>query len=115
METLSHHFLLELYKLDFSLLNDVKTIESLLLNSIEGSGATYVNHFFHQFSPQGVSGVIVIAESHLSIHTWPEQGYAALDVFTCGELKIGKTIVNNILNLFNIKEYNVQYIERGKL
>ncbi len=48
-------------------------------------GATIVNSVFHTFNPHGVSGVVVIAESHLAIHTWPEYGYAAVDVFTCGD------------------------------
>lgn len=113
MTTLSHHFLLELHDIDFNILDNKEEIESHLLTSIEGSGATYVNHFFHQFSPQGVSGAIIIAESHISIHTWPEHGYAALDVFTCGEKMMGDKIVENILNVFRCTKHNIRYIERG--
>lgn len=113
MTTSSHHFLLELHDINFEILNSSELIEEYLLKSLEGSGATYVNHFFHKFSPQGVSGAIIIAESHISIHTWPEHGYAALDVFTCGEKIMGDKIVENILDLFGRSKYSLKYIERG--
>ncbi len=113
MDTTSHHYLIELRDVDSPLLDNKEQIETLLLRSIDGSGATYINHYFHKFSPQGVSGVIVIAESHLSIHTWPEHGYAALDVFTCGEKSIGETIVGQILAQFNDPTAEIKYIHRG--
>ena len=56
-----------------------------MLNAAEETGATIIGEIFHQFSPQGVTGVVAIAESHLCIHTWPEYGYAAVDIFTCGD------------------------------
>ncbi len=65
------------------MLDNQPLIRTTLLKVAELAGATVVNDCFHRFSPQGVSGVVVIAESHLSIHTWPECGYAALDFFTC--------------------------------
>ena len=113
LTTSSHHFLLELHTVHFDILNNPYLIEKILLESLQGSGATYVNHFFHKFSPQGVSGAIIIAESHISIHTWPEHGYAALDVFTCGEKIMGDKIVDNILNLFGECKHHLKYIERG--
>lgn len=113
MTTSSHHFLLELHDIEFDVLDNQTVIEEFLLKSLEGSGATHMNHFFHKFTPQGVSGVIIIAESHISIHTWPEHGYAALDVFTCGSKIMGDRIVDNILNLFGRNRYHLQYIERG--
>jgi len=54
-----------------------------MLAAAKESGATILGESFHQFSPQGVSGVIIIAESHLTVHTWPEHGYAGADIFTC--------------------------------
>jgi S-adenosylmethionine decarboxylase len=113
LDTISHHYLIELQNVDADILNDKDKIEKILLRSIEGSGATYINHYFHKFSPQGVSGVIVIAESHLSIHTWPERAYAALDVFTCGDKSIGETIVGQILAQFNNPISQINYIQRG--
>ena len=65
-------------------LNDVAGLETCFRNCAVEGGATLVSSHFHHFSPQGVSGVVVIAESHVTVHTWPEHGYAALDVFTCG-------------------------------
>jgi S-adenosylmethionine decarboxylase proenzyme len=85
MEALGHHILVELYCCNAEKLNDVGFIESSMLAAAEASQATIISHNFHTFSPHGVSGVIIIAESHISIHTWPEYDYAAVDIFTCGD------------------------------
>jgi S-adenosylmethionine decarboxylase len=113
LETTSHHFLIELRSVSKSLLDDLNKIETIFLDSLNGSGATYINHFFHKFSPQGVSGVVVIAESHLSIHTWPEDEYAALDVFTCGNKEIGDRVVQNLVRSFQTDDYAITYVMRG--
>jgi S-adenosylmethionine decarboxylase len=113
LETTSHHFLIELRSVESNLLDNLEEIERIFLNSLVGSGATYVNHYFHKFSPQGVSGVVVIAESHLSIHTWPESEYAALDVFTCGEKEIGDRVVQNLVKSFKTTDYGITYVMRG--
>lgn len=81
---LGRHLLVELYQCDQAMLNDVAAIEQAMEQAATLAGATIINTTFHYFSPWGVSGVVVIQESHLSIHTWPEYGYAAVDVFTCG-------------------------------
>jgi len=85
MNHLGNHLLIELYDCDTNTVNDVIKIEKLLLKAVKISGATPLNSTFHKFSPHGVSGVVVISESHFSIHTWPEYGYCALDIFTCGD------------------------------
>lgn len=85
MEALGRQILVEYYDCNSNKLNDVEFIESALLEATKLSKATIITHNFHKFSPYGVSGVIVIAESHVAIHTWPEYNYAAVDVFTCGE------------------------------
>ena len=77
MDTFGQHLLVEYHGCDLSLLNDLCRIEVLMCAAAEAAGATVVTSAFHRFSPQGVSGVVVIEESHLSIHTWPESGYAA--------------------------------------
>lgn len=82
---LGDQYIIELYKCDSALLDDIPFIEQLMHKAAIAAGATVVQQFFHKFSPQGVSGTIVIAESHLNIHTWPEFGFAAVDIFTCGE------------------------------
>jgi S-adenosylmethionine decarboxylase len=76
-------------------------------------GATVIGETFHQFSPQGVTGVISIAESHLSIHTWPEHGYAAIDIFTCGtEIKPHKA-AQKLMHALNCSERSVTEMRRG--
>lgn len=85
MEVLGRHVLAEVYGCPFDVLNDVKKVEEIMVTAALEAGAEVREVVFHKFSPQGVSGVVVISESHLAIHTWPELGYAAVDVFTCGD------------------------------
>ena len=85
MEALGKHILVEYYDCDVNLLNKPVAIKEMMEGAARDAQATIVESFIHQFSPFGVSGVVVIAESHLTIHTWPEFGYAAVDVFTCGD------------------------------
>lgn len=93
MNYLGNHLLVELYNCNTKVINNVSKMEELLLESVRISGATALNSTFHKFSPHGVSGVVVISESHFSIHTWPEYGYCALDIFTCGtEIKSEKAL-----------------------
>jgi len=83
MMPLARHTLLELHGCDPALLANRDALRPLLLEAVHASGATVVTDVFHNFSPHGVSGVIVIAESHVAIHTWPEHRYAAVDIFSC--------------------------------
>ncbi|MBW6515718.1 MAG: adenosylmethionine decarboxylase [Candidatus Cloacimonetes bacterium] len=85
MQALGRQILVEFYKCNADILKDVKKIEAAMLTACTKAKATIVRHTFHEFSPFGVSGVVVIAESHVAIHTWPEYNYAAVDIFTCGE------------------------------
>ena len=85
MRSLGRQIVAEFYACDSARLNDVDVIRGALLEAARRAGATIVNQAFHHFSPHGVSGAVIIAESHLSIHTWPEYGYAAVDLFTCGD------------------------------
>ncbi|MBL4634605.1 MAG: adenosylmethionine decarboxylase [Kofleriaceae bacterium] len=84
MDTIGTHLLVELKACDSKSLNDVSSIERAMHAAASAAGATVVSSQFHNFGPQGVSGVLVLAESHLSVHTWPEHGYAAVDIYTCG-------------------------------
>lgn len=81
---LGRHMTVEFYDCDPKTLADVKLMEQIFLRSAEKSGATVVDSNFHEFKPQGVSGVVVISESHFAVHAWPEYDYAAVDLFTCG-------------------------------
>jgi S-adenosylmethionine decarboxylase proenzyme len=85
MKALGRQIVVEYYGCNPEALNDVAFIKRAMRNAAVLSGATVVQEAFHLFNPHGVSGVVVIAESHLAIHTWPEYGYAAVDLFTCGE------------------------------
>ena len=85
MASLGRHIIVEYYDCTPELLNDVVGIEKSMESAAEEAGATIINSTFHHFSPYGVSGVVVIQESHLAIHTWPEYGYASVDLFTCGD------------------------------
>ena len=85
MNALGRHLLLELKICNEEVLNDLSFLRDCLNEAAVQSGATVVGESFCHFSPQGVSGVVNIAESHISIHTWPEYKYAAVDVFTCGD------------------------------
>jgi len=80
---LAHHVLLDLYGCDSDKLNDLDFLHQLFLKTADELKCTLIKDVFHRFAPQGVSGVLVIAESHLSIHTWPEEQYASIDLFTC--------------------------------
>ncbi len=84
-EQLGRHILVEYYNCDENILNDHKLIEELMVTAAEKANATVVESVFHMFNPYGVSGAVVISESHLTIHTWPEYGYASVDLYTCGE------------------------------
>lgn len=83
--TIGSQIVLDLYECDTSHLDDLEWVKVTLVNAARLAGATIVDTVFHKFAPWGISGVVVIAESHLAIHIWPENRYAAVDVFTCGE------------------------------
>jgi S-adenosylmethionine decarboxylase len=85
LEALGRHVLLELRDCNREKLDDLPYLKQQMLAAAEETGATVIGEIFHQFSPQGVTGVVAIAESHLCVHTWPEFGYAAVDIFTCGD------------------------------
>jgi S-adenosylmethionine decarboxylase len=85
LDTFARHLLVELDGCDRALLDDQEALRGLMRRAAEAAGARVVADVFHRFAPQGVTGVVVIEESHFSLHTWPECGYAAVDFYTCGE------------------------------
>ena len=78
MKSLGNHLIIELYDCKVDIINDLHKVEDILMESVNISGAEIITPVFHKFNPHGVSGVVVIAESHFSIHTWPEYGYCAV-------------------------------------
>lgn len=85
MQVLGTHILVELEDCNTNKINDVYCIEKVMLNAVKAAGATILGHQFHVFKPHGVSGVVVLAESHMSIHTWPEYNFASCDIYMCGD------------------------------
>ena len=85
MDIKSEHLLVELFGCDSEVLQSKVAVEKLLVKAALAANVTIVQSVFHRYSPQGVTGVVIIEESHLSIHTWPEYGYASVDFYTCGD------------------------------
>jgi S-adenosylmethionine decarboxylase len=115
LNALGRHLLLELHDCDRRILNDLDFIREAMLTAARDCGATVLGESFHQFSPQGVSGIIVIAESHLSIHTWPEHGYAAVDAFTCGTTVEPTRAAETLIEKLGAKKHSMMEIPRGLL
>lgn len=113
MEALGRQILVEFYDCKESNINDVEYIESSLINATEASNATIISHNFHKFSPYGVSGVVVIAESHVAIHTWPEYNYAAVDIFTCGDSIDPWVIQEHLKEYLESKNVSSMEMKRG--
>lgn len=115
MKALGYHILLEFYNCDKKALNSRKLIESTLMEAARRSKAHIVQSVFHQFNPHGVSGVVVISESHFSVHTWPEYGYAAVDLFSCGESIDYNVAMNYIAEKLKSKHVTSVALQRGLL
>lgn len=113
MEALGRQILVEYYDCDSDKINDVEFIESAFLQATRDSGATIISHNFHKFSPHGVSGIVVIAESHVSIHSWPEYNYAAVDIFTCGDTIDPWTIQEYLKEAFESQNISSMEMKRG--
>ena len=115
MNALGKHLLLELKDCDKEVLNDLGFLRDALQAAATEAGATVVEDSFHRFNPHGVSGAVIIAESHLFIHTWPEYGYAAVDIFTCGNTVKPKKAAQTLIRKLGSKNYSMEEIQRGIL
>ena len=113
MQGLGRHVLAEVYGCEFHILNDLDRIREILVSAALSAGAEVRETAFHRFSPQGVSGVVVISESHMAVHTWPELGYAALDVFTCGDRVDPWVAVDAIVKDCGATHVTASEIKRG--
>ena len=113
MNALGRHLLLELKICNEEVLNDLSFLRDCLNEAAVQSGATVVGESFCHFSPQGVSGVVNIAESHISIHTWPEYKYAAVDVFTCGDDVDPEKAVRLITEKLGARSHSLIELRRG--
>jgi S-adenosylmethionine decarboxylase len=113
MIPLARHTLLELHGCPAALLANSDALRPLLLAAVRAAGGTVVTEVFHNFSPHGVSGVIVIAESHVAIHTWPEHAYAAVDIFSCSPSLDQAAISTAIASALGAQQMESRVIDRG--
>jgi len=113
LNVLGLHLLLELKECNPQLLNDLDYIREALLDTAHDVGATVVGESFHRFSPQGVTGILAIAESHISIHTWPEYGYAAADIFACGASFQPKEAAEMLISRLESRDPEIIQVQRG--
>lgn len=112
---LGRHILVECFECNKEVLTSVEIIEKIMIKSALECGATVVEKCFHKFNPFGVSGVVIISESHFAIHTWPELGYAAVDLFTCGENCNPMLAYNYLKNALDAKNTTYSELKRGIL
>jgi len=115
VQSLGNHLIVELYDCCPKAINDVHFVEAAMQKAVAVSGATMVQSVIHEFNPHGVSGVVVIEESHFTVHTWPEYGYCALDIFTCGTEVDYYSALNYLKEAFKSKNLSVSEIKRGIL
>ena len=113
MNALGTHLLLELRQCNEALLDDLLYIEEAMVGAALEAGATILAKSFHKFDPRGVTGIIAISESHLAIHTWPEHGYAAVDIFTCGTTFERHKASRVIIDRMGSKEVSTKELKRG--
>lgn len=104
MNTIGTHIILDLWHVPEDILNNKSKIKKILLNAAKEANATIIHNFFHKFRPIGISGVVVIAESHISIHTFPESGYAGIDIYTCGDKTLPEKAMKYIIKEFKVKK-----------
>lgn len=112
MKTMGRHLLLELSGCSAEALNDGAAVSAALRDAAVAAGATIVSAAVHHFSPCGLTGFVLLAESHLSIHTWPEAGYAAVDFYTCGSCQAERAI-DVLMHQLQAAQVEVMGIERG--
>lgn len=115
MNALGKHVIVEMYDCDREIINNQELVEMFMIEAVKISGATLVKTVFHKFSPHGITGIAVVAESHFSIHTWPEYGYCAVDIFTCGELIDSGSAIEYFKNKLLAKSVSVIEMQRGVL
>ena len=109
----SKHFLLELYRCDYEKLNDESFLRCTLNNAAKFANATVLNLISNKFEPQGVTAIALLAESHISIHTWPEAHYSAVDIFTCGQNMKPEISCKYLIQALMAKEHLLRIIDRS--
>ncbi|SPE51076.1 S-adenosylmethionine decarboxylase proenzyme [Verrucomicrobia bacterium] len=113
MRALSQHTLLEFHECDPARLKHSREVKKLLCDAVLRGGGTIVEAVFHDFNPHGVSGVVIITESHVTIHTWPEYRYAAVDIFSCSEKLDHAAIREQLKRALASRRVRVKTLRRG--
>ncbi|MBC7331940.1 MAG: S-adenosylmethionine decarboxylase proenzyme [Synergistetes bacterium] len=113
-KALGRHVLVEAYECNPELLDDIQFLQEAMVEAATRTGAEVVDVVFRKFQPYGVSGVVVISESHLAIHTWPEYGYAAIDLFTCGETADPWKAFSYLAEALESKKVTTLEVQRGR-
>jgi len=113
--TLGRHIILEMWGCSRNTINSTEAVKEALVNVTRAINATLVDVMCHHFSPYGVTGIAILAESHISVHTWPEHEYAAVDIFICGNDINLQDAVFCITQAFNAKETSKLELKRGDL
>jgi len=109
----SKHLLLELYKCDYEKLNDESFLRCLLNKAAKLANATVLNLISNKFEPQGVTAIALLSESHISIHTWPESSYSAIDIFTCGQNMLPELASQYLIDVLEAEEHSLRVFERN--
>ncbi|OHB87548.1 MAG: S-adenosylmethionine decarboxylase proenzyme [Planctomycetes bacterium RIFCSPHIGHO2_02_FULL_40_12] len=113
MEAYGRHLLVEMWDCNREILNDAEKITQLMCDAANDAGATVVKSICHEFNPPGITAVAILSESHISVHTWPVEGYVAVDIFTCGTLADPQLAIKVLLEGFEPKEHTSVEIKRG--
>ncbi len=115
MYALGTHLLVELRDCNPTILKSLEGVRDALVSAAKEAKATIIDISFHEFNPFGISGMVVIAESHLSVHTWPEYCYAAVDIFTCGDVIKPEVAAASLIERFESKNPSMVEMKRGIL
>jgi S-adenosylmethionine decarboxylase len=115
MTALARHVLAEYYGCNPVILDDPEFLAPILEGAVIAAKATVIKTCLHQFAPQGVSGVVILAESHLAVHTWPEHGYAAVEIFTCGDTAMPEAGHEYLLEKLCPAHHTLRVLDRGDM
>ncbi len=107
------HFIADLYGVDPKIISTEENVRPIVEKVIAHTGLNKVNSLYNQFNPHGVTGLILISESHISVHTWPEYELVSLEIFTCGDTEQAEKAFNLLIEEFNPESYNSHVLNRG--
>lgn len=111
-DTVGNHIIAELSGISYEITNDLDFLKKIIRRAIRKSGVNLIAESYHRFNPQGISGVLLLAESHISFHTWPQEGYISMDIYTCGSANT-VDILTYIVGKLNCKYVEYRHIQRG--